>query len=101
MVLLSEDSSVKESPGEKQASALVSGEAHLLGGPIFSVKSGLVPGFSRGSEYSVTPGYPPSGQVWHPPHQTCLGYPPKVWTDRHVPKHNLPIILCTQSVKII
>ena len=45
---LSEGSSVKESPGDKQASALVSGEAHLCGGPIFSVKSGPV------SEYSVT-----------------------------------------------
>ena len=37
---------------------LVSGEAHLLGRLIFSVKSGLVPGFSGGSEYSVTPVHP-------------------------------------------
>ena len=34
---------------------LVSREAHKCGGPIFSVKSGLVPGFSGRSEYSVTP----------------------------------------------
>ena len=34
---------------------LVSGEPHLLGGLIFSVKSWPVPGFSGGSEYSVTP----------------------------------------------
>ena len=34
---------------------LVSGEAHNGGGPRFPVKSGLVPGFSGGSEYSVTP----------------------------------------------
>ena len=27
-------------------------------GAIFAVKLGLVPGFSGGSEYSVTPGYP-------------------------------------------
>ena len=26
-----------------------------MGGPFFSVKSGRVPGFHRGSEYSVTP----------------------------------------------
>ena len=28
----------------------------MWGGPFFSVKSGRVPGFHRGSEYSVTPG---------------------------------------------
>ena len=54
MVLLSEGSSVKESPEDNKPLPLVPGEAHLLGGPIFSVKSGPVPGFSVGSEYSVT-----------------------------------------------
>ena len=48
MVLLSEGSSAKESPEDNKPLPLVPGEAHLSGGPIFSVKSGLVPEFSGG-----------------------------------------------------
>ena len=57
MALLSEGSSVKESPEDKQASAPCVRGSILMwgGGSILSVKSGLVPGFSGGSEYSVTP----------------------------------------------
>ena len=54
MVLLSEGSSVKESFEDKQASAPCVSGSTSWGGPIFSVKSGPVPGFSGGSEYSVT-----------------------------------------------
>ena len=54
-------------------------------------------------------GYPPqsdlAGVPPTPPHQTWLGYPPpQVWTDRrmdkHVSKHNLPVVLRTRSVMI-
>ena len=54
MVLLSEGSSVKESPKDKQASTPCVRGRTFSWGPIFSVKSGPVPGFSGGSEYSVT-----------------------------------------------
>ena len=54
MALLSEGSSVKESPEDKQASAPCVRGSTLMWGPTFSVKSGLVPGISGGSEYSVT-----------------------------------------------
>ena len=56
VTLLSEGSSVKESPQDKQASApCVRVSILMWGGCIFSVKSAPVPGFSGGSEYSVTP----------------------------------------------
>ena len=48
MVLLSEGSSVKESPEDKQASAPCVRGSTFTWGPIFSVKSGPVPGFSGG-----------------------------------------------------
>ena len=54
MALLSEGSSVKESPEDKQVSAPCVRGSTVMWGPTFSVKSGLVPGFSGGSEYSVT-----------------------------------------------
>ena len=73
MALLSEGSSVKASPEDKQASAHCIRGSTLMWGAIFSVKSGPVPGFSGGSEYSVTlalfvPGYiscsmPPAQQL--------------------------------------
>ena len=55
MALLSEGSSVKESPEDKQASAPCVRGRMFMWGPIFSVKSGLIPWFLDGSEYSVTP----------------------------------------------
>ena len=55
MALLSEGSSVKESPEDKQPSAPCVRRSTLMWGPIFSAKSGPVPGYHRGSEYSVTP----------------------------------------------
>ena len=61
MVLLSEGSSVKESPEDKQSSAPCVRGSTFTWGPIFSVKSGPVPGFSGGSEYSVTLGMGVSG----------------------------------------
>ena len=56
MALLSEGTSVKESPQYKEACAPCVRGSMLVWGPIFSVKFGLVPGFSGGSDYSVTLG---------------------------------------------
>ena len=66
MALLSEGSSVKESPEDTQASAPCFRGSTLMWGPIFSVKSGLVPGFSGRSQYSITPTIQtwPLGQAW-------------------------------------
>ena len=58
-----------------------------------------------------TPGNPPpagvSPRLGYPPILTCLGgYPGQVppprcgQTDRHVSKHNLPVVLRTRSVKM-
>ena len=55
MVLLSEESSVRESLEDKQASATCVRGSIFMWGPIFSVKSGPVPRFSGRSEYSLTP----------------------------------------------
>ena len=55
MVPLSEGSSVRESPEDKQASVPCVRGSTCTWGPIFSVKPLPVPGFSGGSEYSVTP----------------------------------------------
>ena len=48
MVLLSEGSSIKKSPEDKQASAPCVRGSTFTWGPIFSVKSGPVSGFSGG-----------------------------------------------------
>ena len=56
MALLCEGSSVKENPEDQQTSVpCVRGSTIMWGGGLFSVKSGPVLGFSRGSEYFVTP----------------------------------------------
>ena len=47
-------------------------------------------------------GYPPCWGT--PPIWTWLGYPPPAvdrQMDRHVSKHNLPVVLRTRSVKIV
>ena len=65
---------------------LVSGEAHLLGGPIFSVKSGPVPGFSGGGQNILL--HRPVPTPWQgapppPPQQVGIphsrGVPPSRW----------------------
>ena len=44
--------------------------------------------------------HPPAGPGWGTPLDLARVPPPQVWTDRHVLKHILPVVLRTRSLNM-